>query len=299
MKRIIGMFVCVLGSCLLAQGIHAQDVKSAVVEDGGSGPYKAIMTTDGGLTTHTLFKPQDLAPFGPGRQLPVLVWGNGACANSPWEHANFLSEIASYGFMVIAIGTMPEEGVQPEGRTESHQLLDALEWITRQAADSQSPYSGKVDVSRVAVAGMSCGGLQALDVAKDERFRTVMICNSGLFKQSNAATAMPGMPMPAKSRLQEIHTPILYLLGGPEDIAYENGMDDVSLINHVPVFVGNLNVGHGGTYRQHHGGAFAQVALAWLQWQLKDDPEAATLFTGTPCGLSQWEGWTTDKKNLP
>ena len=33
-------------------------------------------------------------------------------------------------------------------------------------------------------------------------------------------------------------------------IAYGNGMDDFNRINHVPVFVGNLDVGHGGTYAQ-------------------------------------------------
>lgn len=96
----------------------------------------------------------------------------------------------------------------------------------------------------------------------------------------------------------KIHTPTLYLLGGPTDIAYQNGMDDFSRINHVPVFAANYPVGHGGTYRQEHGGEFSVVALAWLQWQLKGDAEAAALFQGSPCGLASREGWTTDKKNI-
>ena len=90
----------------------------------------------------------------------------------------------------------------------------------------------------------------------------------------------------------------MYLLGGPEDIAYANGMDDFNRINHVPAFAANYPVGHGGTYSQYHGGEFAVIATAWLQWQLKGDAEAGKMFLGNPCGVAQREGWTADKKNI-
>ena len=32
--------------------------------------------------------------------------------------------------------------------------------------------------------------------------------------------------------------------------------------------------GHGGTYRQPHGGEFRIPAIAWLDWQLKGSKEA-------------------------
>jgi hypothetical protein len=54
-------------------------------------------------------------------------------------------------------------------------------------------------------------------------------------------------------------------------------------------------VGHGGTYRQPHGGEFSIVALAWLQWQLKGDKEAAKMFTGKAPALLKREGWTLEK----
>jgi hypothetical protein len=76
-------------------------------------------------------------------------------------------------------------------------------------------------------------------------------------------------------------------------------MDDFNRINHVPVFVANMDVGHGGTYRQPHGGEFAIVATAWYKWQLKGDEEAGKLFTGIPSGLSESSVWTVDKKNMP
>ena len=55
-----------------------------VVEDGGTGAYPAIMYTDNSLTTHTVFRPRDLSVFGDKNKLPIIAWGNGACANSPW-----------------------------------------------------------------------------------------------------------------------------------------------------------------------------------------------------------------------
>jgi hypothetical protein len=76
-------------------------------------------------------------------------------------------------------------------------------------------------------------------------------------------------------------------------------MDDFRRINHVPVFVANMDVGHGGTYGQPHGGEFAKVATAWYQWQLKGDKEAGKLFTGNQPGLAANAIWKFEKKNMP
>ena len=86
-----------------AQNNKANTSSVRTVEDGGTGSYSAIMYTDGSLDTHTIFHPKDLSVFGDNNKLPIIAWGNGACANSPWEHINFLSEVASHGFLVIAI----------------------------------------------------------------------------------------------------------------------------------------------------------------------------------------------------
>lgn len=268
-----------------------------IVEDGGTGSYKAVMMTEPSLQTHTVFRPQNLETFGKKTKLPVIAWGNGACFNSPWEHVNYLNEVASHGFLVIAIGTMPKEsGEQTRDRSASSQLLDAIDWAYAQNTDPSSPYYQKIDLDNIAVSGMSCGGLQTLEVAGDPRISTIIVLNSGLFRQAGAG--MPGMPQLSKSQLEKIHTPTLYLLGGPSDIAYENGMDDYDRINHVPIFVANMDVGHGGTYSQPQGGEFARVATAWYKWQLKGDKKAGKMFTGKTPGLAHSTEWTVDKKNL-
>ena len=145
---------------------------------------------------------------------------------------------------------------------------------------------------------MSCGGLQTLFNCADPRISLLMICNSGLFKQTNAAQAVGGMPMSEKSKLKDIHTPIIYIMGGKEDIAYENGMDDFHLINHVPACAVNYPVGHGGTYRQPHGGEFSPVAIAWLDWQLKGSQDGAKMFKGKNPAILQRKDWTIEKNKL-
>jgi len=270
---------------------------SRVVEDGGTGSYSAIMLTEVTLPTHTVFRPSDLSAFGKRNKLPIIAWGNGACANSPWEHVNFLSEVSSHGFLVVAIGPMPEEGEKGKGKSTSSQLLDAINWAIAQNGDEQSPYFNKIDVSKISVSGMSCGGLQTLEVASDPRVSTVVVYNSGIFK--TPGNGISNMPNLTKESLKKIHSPTLYMLGGEKDIAYANGMDDFLQINHVPIFMANMDVGHGGTYSQPHGGEFAKVATAWYKWQLKGDREAGKMFTGNPAGLSKNSNWRFEKKKMP
>ena len=270
--------------------------KSRIVEDGGTGADKAIMKEDFSLPEHTIFVPQDLSAFDKKNPLPVLVWGNGACANSPHEHINFLNEIASHGYIVLATGVIPMEGGWyrgPMSRTE--QQIESMDWAIAQNADPASPYYQKIDVKNICVAGMSCGGLQTLYNCADPRIKTLMICNSGLFNQQNVNQAVGGMPMPPKDKLKEIHTSIMYMLGGESDIAYGNGMDDFKRIEHVPACATNLPVGHGGTYAQPHGGEYSIVALAWLDWQLKGDKKASKMFVGKNCDLLKRKDWSIEK----
>ena len=271
-------------------------VKSRIVEEGGTGPFKAVMKEEPSLPAHTVFVPQDLKSFSKKKALPVLVWGNGACTDSPWEHFKFLNEIASHGYLVIATGYIPMEEKPYHGpMSTTEQQIASIDWAIAQNADPQSPYYQKIDVKHICAAGMSCGGLQTLYNCADKRITALMICNSGLFNQQNANQAVGGMPMPQKSKLEEIHTPVIYILGGETDIAYGNGMDDFHRIKHVPACAINYPVGHGGTYRQPHGGEFTIPALAWLDWQLKGDSKAARMFKGSNPLLLQREGWTIEK----
>jgi len=69
------------GPCQVRGQVSQERPVSRIVEDGGTGPYSAIMLTETTLPTHTVFRPEDLTPFGGKNKLPVVAWGNGACAN--------------------------------------------------------------------------------------------------------------------------------------------------------------------------------------------------------------------------
>ena len=263
----------------------------------GSGPYPAIVEDDPTLPTHAIYRPQNLIPLPQVLKLPIVVWGNGGCTNSSLPFRNFLLEIASHGFLVIAIGPVQtQESEQVVGSTHASQLLDAIDWAITEYSRPQSDYAGKLAIDKVAVMGMSCGGLQALAVSPDPRITTSVIWNSGLL------TAPPPahLPMPHidKSVLGQLHAPIAYFLGGVEDIAYSNALDDVARIDRVPLFFGSIDVGHGGTFAEANGGEFGRVGAAWLKWRLLDDQESGTLFAGANCSLSTDQRWQVIKKQM-
>lgn len=305
----------------------------------GSGPYPAVIEGDPGVPGHTVYRPENLSAFNQKNSLPVVAWGNGGCANSSTFYAPFLAEIASRGFLVVAIGPYtpgpaPKSGGMGGGMgmgmgTKSAQLLEALDWATTENKRQDSKYYQKLNPSRFAVFGHSCGGLQALEVASDPRVTTVLVMDSGIFGPGGAPKiGMPpggapkeggpqgGMPggapqgaapkMPAmggamaitKDALQKLHTPVIYIIGGEKDIAYPQAIDDFAKIDKVPVAMANFDVGHGGTYNQPNGGEFGKVAVAWLQWQLKKDETAGKMFSGSSCGLCTDTKWKFEKKKI-
>ena len=257
----------------------------------GSGAFPAMSEVDPGFPTHTIFRPANIEGLGSVR-LPVLAWANGGCANSPRGFEPFLTEIASHGFLVIAIGTTPPQ----QGQTSAKQLTQAIDWAAAQNVLQASKYRGKLDLTKVAVGGQSCGGLQAIEASLDTRVTTALVCNSGVL---NAAAGAPKMPVNVtKDILSKLRTPMFYMIGGPSDIAYPNATDDFARIEKVPVFMLNHDVGHGGTYRQPNGGEFGKAAVAWLQWQLKDDQAAKKMFVGTDCGYCSNSLWKIQVKNF-
>jgi dienelactone hydrolase len=71
----------------------------------GSGPYKAIMSVEPGLSAHVVYAPSDLAKLQT-KKLPVVIWGNGSCLYAGNRYRSFLTEVASHGYLVIAGGPM-------------------------------------------------------------------------------------------------------------------------------------------------------------------------------------------------
>ena len=297
-----------------------------------TGPHVVVIEHDQRLTTHTIYRPATLGPS----KHSVLVWGEGGCAKNGLTFPEYLSEIASYGFVVMADGppVMPvargqggaggpggpprgqaEGGGAPRGQApaagaprgagggpggggaraggginaDGTPLTAAIDWLQREAADSSSRFYQKVDTTRVAAMGMSCGGLMAYNISADPRVATVGIWNSGLLN-------------PDEKIYNGLHSSVIIITGGESDIAYANGKRDFETMPaRVPVFYGVYpSIGHGGTYNEDNGGAFGVAAVAWLKWQLLNDnsAQAKGLFVGTPCGLCSNPQWQTNSRSL-
>ena len=300
------LFVATCAFAFAATGLTAEASRP---DERGSGRYPAIKEEVASLPDHVVYRPAELASLGD-QKLGVVAWGNGGCTDDGASARFHLMEIASHGYLVIASGriysgpgahTPPPRPDTPPGQfppqaTRAEQLTQAVDWALAENARRGSPYFGRIDPQQVAYSGWSCGGMQSLQVARDPRVRTLIIHNSGIPDPWPAV--MPKMDLD-KRTLLTLHTPILYILGGEEDVAYRLGMDDFSKISHVPVAVANLPVGHGGTFEDPHGGAAAELAVRWLNWQMRGDASAAKHFVGKDCGLCRDARWTFERKQFP
>ncbi|MDD3837908.1 MAG: alpha/beta hydrolase [Phenylobacterium sp.] len=279
------------------------------------GPHAVHIESAPGLPTHTVYRPQDLSAFGGEAKLPIVAWGNGACSNAGLLFANFLTQVASHGYLVIAsgpkdaalpafaaqrTGQLQPAGTVPAGRTRDEDLIKAVDWAIAENAREESPYFGKLDPTKVALMGQSCGGLQATAMAGDPRIKTVVIWNSGVFNTPGPApggAATQSLSGATNESLKAFHAPVAYFLGGPSDIAYANGKNDFQRVT-VPAFFGSINSGHGGTFNHPGGGWYGEVGVRWLDWRLKGDAEAGRWFVGEDCVLCRDTIWEVARKNL-
>ncbi len=274
-----------------------------VVEYGGSGPHKNIAVREKSLPDFVVYHPVNMdaamyterpAFFGQGggkkEKLPVLVWCNGGCMDTSIGYENMLSDVASYGYVVVAIGELQMMAQhEKDQHTSSSMVQKALDWICQQATDPISPYFNKIDTGRIAAAGHSCGGAQVLANAADPRLKTYLILNAGMGKMTMADAS--------RKSLKGLHGPILYLVGGTDDVAWANAQMDYKAIKHVPVVLAdNTQSGHGGTYEQPLGGPNSRMVRAWLDWQLKGKQEFETLFLSG--NLKDYPHFTVKHKNF-
>lgn len=292
-----------------------------------NGPYKVQEMMEPSLARHTVYRPIDLKAVK--GKLPIMAFGNGGCSMIGNAFETYLTEIALYGFLVIASGPIqpafPPEGrpgangttlgqpsdavvgkLSPE-RSKTGYLFEAIDWAVAQNKDPKSPYCGKIAADMIAVSGQSCGGLEALEAAADPRVKTAIIFNSGIMRGMPPEFSMKGpdgktvsVVVPGtEETLKKLHTPVIYLIGGEKDIAYKNSEIDYQQIEGIPLFNANLgNVGHNGSLNKPFGGKMAQAARLWLQWQLKGDQEAAKAFVGPDCTLCKDPEWVVKKKNM-
>jgi dienelactone hydrolase len=299
-KSIAGSLVLfIVAGAALAQppGVTPEMISRSLPLEGAPlaipGPYEVVSEPAYGLPSHHIYRPADLSAF-PGRDtLPVMAWGNGGCAIDSTRYGEFLSTIASHGFLVIS--TVPVEG-QDRARGVAQNMIDAFDWADAENARRGSPLNGKIATDKMSAMGQSCGGFMSVSAGADPRVGTIGMFNSAVQPPNPNGQ---GGGNATTDDLAKLHGPVLMINGGEVDFMYEPAQDNFERINHVPVFYGaRENAGHTATVFHPGGGEFANVASNWLRYVFKGDAEAGKMFVDSNCALCTNPTWETMSKGL-
>lgn len=297
----------------------------------GSGPYPASYDMAPGGLEYVVYQPKDLGAATRSHKLGIYIWGNSGCVADGASARYHLTEIASHGFVVIAPGTIlngpkappaPPADAAAKGTpspedlqrmiskgASSAKMIAALDWILAENKREGSPYFGLINSEKVAIGGNSCGGLIAIKTASDPRVKVLAVQNSGVFSappampgnmSAEATRALANSPMMSvkKEDLAKLHTAVLYVEGGPDDVSQPNALDDFKRINQVPVFVADHpGAGHVGLFLEPNGEG-TKIELDWLAWQLDGDRVAAQTFVGPDCVLCRDFRWAVYRKGI-
>ncbi len=298
---------------LIANGAYAQGF-SGLPPEGAPlaepGPYAVLSEPARGSTGLLVFRPSDLDEFS-SDALPVLVWANGGCVKDSETYREFLTAIASHGFLVLTTTVLNFEAlgrpavlivdgaVQVQVPPET--LSGALDWAEAEATRENSPLYGKIATDSMAVMGQSCGAMSAVVLGSDTRVATI-----GLFNGSGIAPAPPvpipdppRTPFPSLDALTALRGPVLVVNGHEADFVMTESANTYDALDNVPAFYGaRLDAGHLGTFQHPGGGEFANIASNWLKWTLKGDEAAGEWFLGEDCGLCRNDDWEVKSKRL-
>jgi len=280
----------------------------------GDGKYPATYGNAPSGLEYVVYRPQDMSSVK--EKLGVYIWGNGGCYPDGTSARFHLTEIASHGYIAIAPGFIisgpngqhqsakkmqgSELDREDLGWETAEKMTSAMDWILGESKRDGSPFFGKIDPERIAVAGYSCGGLDAMKASFDPRVKVLILENSGILDGPipEPFASVPVFSQVKKDDLKKLHVPVLYVLGGPQDGSEPNGLDDFKHIQHVPVFVADHpGAGHLGLLAEPNGES-TKVELDWLAWWLNNDKISARTFTGPDCTLCRDFRWVVHQKGI-
>ncbi len=260
----------------------------------GTGPHQVIIETnsDPGIEEGTIYRPVDL---GGEEKYPVFVWGEGACSQNGLSNRAAMVEIASHGYFVVADGTPGGSGGRDMDRSMLAEmgapLIAYIDWALSENEKPCSAYYQSMDGTKISSNGFSCGGLMAQGTVGDPRIVTWGVTSSGMAGADQAF-------------YDSIDTPVLFVEGFEEEVAYagaKQGYEAISQIGVPVLWFSSKSLDHGGDLGAQNGGDFTKINLAWLNWWLKGD-ESITgkgLLVGDTCPYCNDSGWEYLSAHVP
>ena len=268
MKKAVRLFVALLFPALASA---QQPLEVWMTDEGGSGTHKAMMALYGEIPGCVVCRPFNLTAAAAKTSLPVVLFQTDGEDASRYER--FITEIASYGYVVIADGAYrySDDKVKLLQRAGQGALTDAWDSMKVLSETEGSIFHGKVKMSGTALVG-----------------RTFP---AGLPDGAEIRTAVClGTSVPSTG------VPVLYVTGGEEDPASAAAFADLERGAEVFKACASFPAGPSGTYEEAYGGAYSMIVLQWLEWQLKGKSWSRKIFTGEEC-ICMYSGWEIRYKN--
>ena len=257
------------------------------VEVAYAGPGAYATTTDtvtdgAGNAIYDLYYPADYAALG--FKSPIVTWGNGTLG-IPTQYSTLLSHLASYGFTII--GTTSEEtgsGVE---------IGDAAHYLLARAGTPGSVFYGNLDVNRVAAVGHSqgAGGATLAALNNPALIKTLMTFSLPVTYWLNgpsiAQLTRPAFLTSTHGIWDSVIAPPLIERIFFDTLTVPAALGIILESDAKPADHASIN---DPAYGGNPGGELG-YPTAWLAYQLRSDPTAATAVTGAPPELARNSNW--------
>jgi hypothetical protein len=222
-----------------------------------AGPFSTTRTNGTGPgNAYTIFRPEPLGDNG--FLHPPLIWGPGI-ATQVSSYVTFLTNVASHGFVVVAVNTLSSG---PGAAANRQPMIDGLDWILAQN-DEPGIFQGKLDVKRAVSMGYSIGGTAAVQVGEHPAVVTTVSIHG------HSATSA-------------LHGPLFQTTGTADNVGLPLQQQTYDA-SQVQTFLATLDGATHFEILSNGGGRERAPIVAWLRYWVFNDQGARNFFYGDAC----------------
>ena len=268
MKRIIALSIFLF---ITVSSLGQNLVDGWIVEDGGAGTHKAMITLYEEIPGCVIYRPISISSAVSKTTLPIVLFRPDQEHSAGFER--FLTEIASFGYIVIAEGSYRYENDELRVLVPSDGsfLKDAMDILRSYSEKKGNVFSGSLDFTNIAY----------ISRFPDESTPLYPQADTYIYLDASASA---------------LRNPALYVVGSKDEIKYKKALSDLEHSGKTFTALASLPIGGEGTYAESYGGSYSTIVLQWLEWQLKGKNWSRKIFTGEEC-ICMYSGWEIEYRN--